>query len=101
MSDSAKSNIFEISEENDLVEVLQNAINKLIVIMFSAPWCGPCKNMKPKFKHLSKLNPDVIFIYVNVEKYSDDEYSFSKNVSALPTFNLYFNEKSMLTIEGE
>ena len=100
MTESEKVNIFEISEEEDIIEVLENAKDKLIVTMFSAPWCGPCKMMKPEFKKLSKLNPDVVFIYINVEKYKDDEYTFCKDVKSLPTFCLYLNLKKIYTLEG-
>ena len=33
-----------------------------------ATWCGPCKVLAPKLEAMSKSNPDVVFLKVDVDK---------------------------------
>ncbi|CAL4902360.1 unnamed protein product [Urochloa decumbens] len=56
-----------------------NSAKKLVVIDFTASWCGPCRIIAPVFADLAKRNPNVVFLKVDV-----DELKFS--VEAMPTF---------------
>ena len=44
---------------------------KLIVIDFTATWCGPCKMIAPIFKQLSQEFSGVIFVKVDVDEAPD------------------------------
>ncbi|GKY96196.1 hypothetical protein MPSEU_000579500 [Mayamaea pseudoterrestris] len=57
---------------------------KLVVIDFSATWCGPCKMIAPLFEQLSESFTNVIFIKVDVDANPDTAAKYS--VSAMPTF---------------
>ncbi len=48
---------------------------------FWAPWCGPCRLMKPK---LEEISDNFKVIEINV----DEEYELAKkhNISSIPTF---------------
>lgn len=60
------------------------AANQLVVIDFSATWCGPCKMIAPLFASLSDSMPDVVFIKIDVDDNPDTAAKYS--VSAMPTF---------------
>ncbi|XP_019713989.1 thioredoxin b isoform X1 [Hippocampus comes] len=79
----------ESTEEFD--GYLKNSGDKLIVVDFTAVWCGPCKTMAPIFEELSNnaAYADVIFLKVDVDKC--EEVSTKSGVQCMPTFHFYRN----------
>ena len=82
--------------EDNLGEVLSS--NKKVMIQYGATWCGNCRLVKPKFKKLSSLNDDVMFIYVDAEKLPNSR-SFAE-VTNLPTFAGFVNGKLVKQSQG-
>lgn len=76
----------ELTEDN-LNDVFQTSDK--IMVQYGAAWCGNCKIIKPKFKHLAEENPDVLFVYVDAEKFPNAR-KFA-DVTNLPTFAGYVN----------
>ncbi|PIA27998.1 hypothetical protein AQUCO_07400093v1 [Aquilegia coerulea] len=44
--------------------------SSLMVIDFSATWCGPCRMIEPVFAEMSNKFTDVIFIKIDVDELS-------------------------------
>ncbi|KAI9354365.1 cytosolic thioredoxin Trx1 [Zopfochytrium polystomum] len=59
----------------------------LVVVDFSATWCGPCKMVAPLYEELSKKYPDATFLKVDVDDYPD--ITEAAGVTAMPTFVFY------------
>ncbi|CAH8297669.1 unnamed protein product [Eruca vesicaria subsp. sativa] len=57
--------------------------NKLLVIEFTAKWCGPCQSLEPKLEELAAKYTDVEFVKIDVDVLKSvwKEY----NLHALPT----------------
>ncbi|KAF9623832.1 hypothetical protein IFM89_005417 [Coptis chinensis] len=57
---------------------------QLMVIDFTASWCGPCKAIEPAFMELAAKFTDVIFVKIDVDELMSVAGEFG--VEAMPTF---------------
>lgn len=75
--------------------------NKLIIIDFTAKWCGPCQKIAPFFEELSNKEDYLTkcsFYKVDVDEYQDiSEYC---GINSMPTFQFYFNGKKVDELIG-
>ncbi|KAK2636295.1 hypothetical protein Ddye_031087 [Dipteronia dyeriana] len=72
--------------------------NKLLVIDFTATWCGPCKSMEPVIKEFVAKYSEVEFIKIDVDKFTEITKQFG--VEAMPTFILIKKGKEVDRLVG-
>uniref|UniRef100_A0A0D9ZEJ1 Thioredoxin domain-containing protein n=1 Tax=Oryza glumipatula TaxID=40148 RepID=A0A0D9ZEJ1_9ORYZ len=72
--------------------------NKLIVIDFSANWCGPCRFIEPAFKDMAGRFADAVFFKIDVDELS--EVARQWKVEAMPTFVLIKGGKEVSRVVG-
>ncbi|NXU53287.1 THIO protein, partial [Turnix velox] len=77
---------------------LQSAGEKLVVVDFSATWCGPCKIIKPFFHSLGEKYGDVVFIEIDVDDAQD--VALHCEVTCMPTFLFYKGGKKVQEFSG-
>ena len=71
--------------------------SKVVVLIFSATWCQPCKKLQKIIKDdISKYFPHVIFIKIDIDESDDLGY----NVKHLPTTIIINQGKKTSTITG-
>ncbi|XP_021731287.1 thioredoxin H2-like [Chenopodium quinoa] len=72
--------------------------NKLVVIYFTATWCGPCRYMEPTIKEIAAKYNDVEVVKIDV----DELFNVSREygVQAMPTFLLVKKGKQIDKVVG-
>ncbi|KAG8786256.1 hypothetical protein FRC12_016780 [Ceratobasidium sp. 428] len=85
--------ITSIEQFNDL----RNG-DKPIVIDFWATWCGPCRQISPKFEEHSTSEEKVGFYKVDVDEQPDIAEEVA--VRAMPTFTAFKNGKKIGEMTG-
>ncbi|KNH08331.1 thioredoxin-like protein [Perkinsela sp. CCAP 1560/4] len=79
----------------DLMELSNNAV---VVVKFTAKWCGPCQTIAPQFSALSDQYPKISFYHVDVDENSSVGQNFS--VRTLPSFLVLNKGKIEARTEG-
>ena len=81
----------------NLTEIPQD---KKVVIDFYAPWCGPCKDIAPKFIILSNEYTDIVFLKVDVDNNESELITKKYKIQSLPTFVFLNNDIIIDTAVG-
>lgn len=70
----------------------------LIVVDFTATWCGPCKSITPYFHQLNEEYKNVLFLKVDVD--DNEETTQECDISSMPTFQFYKEQKKLGQFSG-
>jgi thioredoxin 1 len=73
--------------------------NTIVLVDFSATWCGPCQRLAPRLDELVNDMGDK-FKLVKLDADRDSELANSMNITALPTLLLYKSGKLIWRNEG-
>lgn len=73
--------------------------SKIDLIYFSAPWCGPCKMMKPIIENFVKNNSTKINL-INVDVDSNPVLARQNNINSVPTFLVVRNNTLVNRFNG-
>lgn len=87
-----------INDESHFQSELTQAGVRLVVVDFTATWCGPCQRIAPVFDTFPAKYPKAIFLKVDVDKCQDT--AAGQGVSAMPTFIFYRNRSKIDRIQG-
>lgn len=77
---------------------LDKTKGKLMVVDFTATWCGPCRMIAPMFEKLAAENADVIFIKVDVDDAQD--VAAECKIQSMPTFKFFKDGAEVKTFSG-
>ncbi|KAJ9540683.1 hypothetical protein OSB04_027189 [Centaurea solstitialis] len=71
---------------------------KLMVVDFSAAWCGPCKMLEPFIRSLASKYQEIDFIKIDVDELKDVAQEFG--VQAMPTIVVLKQGKEVERVVG-
>ena len=84
---------------DEFASYLTNELPKrLIIVDFFAAWCGPCKQIAPKFSALADEFPHVLFLKIDVDKCPGVAQHFK--VRSMPTFKLFKDFQTIGSVTG-
>jgi len=75
--------------------------SSLVVIDFTASWCGPCQMIGPVFEKLASdkyAADNVVFYKVDVD--AADDVAQACNISAMPTFQFFKGGQKIEEMKG-
>ncbi|XP_070148882.1 thioredoxin-like protein 1 [Polyergus mexicanus] len=87
-----------INDDRHFHGELASAGQKLVVVDFTASWCGPCQRIAPVFEQLSLKYPKAVFLKVDVDKCADT--ASVQDVRAMPTFIFYRKRAKLGQCQG-
>jgi thioredoxin 1 len=82
--------VIEVNSVEELDSFLSlDSTDPLVVLDWSAEWCGPCKRIAPDFEKLAKEETSVKFLHADIDEL--EETATKMGISSVPTF-LFFKK---------
>ena len=89
--------IQKVDEHDKFNHYIEN-FNGLIVVDFTATWCGPCKSITPYYHELNQNYNNILFLKVDVD--DNEETTANCDISSMPTFQFYKNQEKVGQFSG-
>ena len=81
---AGEKHVVHLNSLSQLDEIIQSSGDSLIVIDFSASWCGPCQIIAPAYESLAQEYARIIFLKSDVDDAREVAEKFQ--ISSMPTF---------------
>ena len=96
-------NIYKVEKESDLNEILLDKKNGLVVVMFTDHLALDktiLRQMRLNIFELSQSYPDVFFVYIDLQKFSETDVQQHTKDIKIPRFTFYYNCEDSGYVEG-
>ncbi|MDC3078946.1 thioredoxin [Pelagibacteraceae bacterium] len=96
---SENTNIIDVAETEFNDQVIEASENKLIVVDFWAPWCGPCKQLTPILeKIISKSGDKITLVKINIDE--NQQIAAQLRIQSIPTVYAFKNKQIVNAFQG-
>lgn len=80
-------------------DVLEESIQKLVLVCFSAAWCGPCKMLEPVLEKLAQeLKEQLKVVKIDVE--ADPSLAATYHIRSVPTMVVFKKGQEVSVLVG-
>lgn len=87
--------VLHIDDLNEFNEKIKD--NKTVVV-FSAGFCKPCKEIYPYIEEIAEKHTDITFIKVDIEECSEILEKYE--IQSIPHFKFFKENKEIVTFSG-
>ncbi len=93
------TNIIDVTETEFNDQVIEASENRLIVVDFWAPWCGPCKQLTPILeKIISKSGDKITLVKINIDE--NQQIAAQLRIQSIPTVYAFKNKQIVNAFQG-
>lgn len=80
----------EITDNTFEKEVIEKSNDKIVIVDFWAPWCGPCLMLKPILEKIEKeYEGKAVIAKLNVQK--NQKYAEEYSIMSIPAVKMFKN----------
>ena len=92
-------NIIDVSEAEFNDQVVEASSNKLIIVDFWAPWCGPCKQLTPILEKIIRGCGDkVTLVKINID--DNQQIAAQLRIQSIPTVYAFKDKQILNAFQG-
>jgi putative thioredoxin len=92
-------NIINVNEVDFENKVLEESSNKLVVVDFWAPWCGPCKQLTPILEKTISSSPDkIILAKINIDE--NQQIASQLRIQSIPAVFAFKDKQVVDAFQG-
>tara|TARA_Y100000768_G_scaffold386348_1_gene374544 strand:- start:208 stop:1074 length:867 start_codon:yes stop_codon:yes gene_type:complete len=93
------SNILDVNESEFNDKVIESSLEKLIIVDFWAPWCGPCKQLTPILENVAKKSADKItLVKINIDE--NQQIAAQLRIQSIPTVYAFKDKQIVNAFQG-
>ena len=93
-----KTNIVDVNENDFNEKVIEASADKLIVVDFWAPWCGPCKQLTPVLEKIINGSEKVTLVKINIDE--NQQIASQLRIQSIPTVYAFKDKQIANAFQG-
>ena len=93
------NNIIDVNEADFETKVLEESSNRLVVVDFWAPWCGPCKQLTPILEKIISSSPDkIVLAKINIDE--NQQIAAQLRIQSIPAVFAFKDKHPVNAFQG-
>ena len=93
------NNIIDVNEFDFETKVLEESSNRLVVVDFWAPWCGPCKQLTPILEKVISSSPDkIVLAKINIDE--NQQIASQLRIQSIPAVFAFKDKQPVNAFQG-
>ena len=92
-------NIIDVNEVDFETKVLEESSDRLVVVDFWAPWCGPCKQLTPVLEKVISSSPHkIVLAKINIDE--NQQIAAQLRIQSIPAVFAFKNKQPVNAFQG-